>query len=1239
MSFKRFATFNAIILAILLISSFSAQAQEPSAAQATVHAAGIVQVSAGIPVPGASVRLVHTATGQAWVSWTDENGKFDIPGLPPGKYRVEVDQLGFQTATVETEFNPQPAAPATGSAAQPAPFVVRMRVAALAAPVAQAPAQPPTGAPPTPAAGTPPANGEPAKPSASGTAPNSGTPATATADKNAPAQPPAGAKPGQPPAGNRPGANGQPPTGFRQTNVGGQQSGLTPTEVTPPNTGDFGALGDAASSDAILAQGTVGRGATAGADMFMVMAGMAGMGGLAGFGPGMEGMGGMPGQGGPPPGMGGATGQGGPGAPGGGLPGGMGNIMIFNGGPGGAGGGQPANRGGQQGGRGGQGGQQGGNQGGQGQGGRQQNAQQGPQRQQFGEGAGGLYGLQRILRQQANRVRFSVFERYGNSIFNARPYSLTQTNPPKISSYNSAFGATLGGPLIIPKVYNGRDKTFFFISYTGGRSRNPVDSFATVPTDPERGGDFTDRGLLLYDPASSSSGPRTLFGSVIPTGRISSVALGLLPFIPHANLPGLVQNFHFQTRIPTATDSFNVRLIHTISQKFNAQVIYSISQSRSHSFASFPTLEGNSDTRGQSLTLGLTQTYSRRFINDTRVIWSRNRSNSLNNFAFNNDIAGNLGVTGISADPINFGVPQVSWTNFTGLNDPVPALRRNQSMRTLDNISWILPKHTFRFGGELRRIQTNTISDPTPRGLFSFTGLASAGLDPFGKPITGTGNDLADFLLGLPQSTSIRFGSSSTYFRSWGIVAYAQDDWKVHPRFTLSYGLRWEALTPPSELKNHIADLVVDPTFTQVATVTPGQTNPFDGTVLPSSLVHGNYKSFMPRFGIAWRPKIKGLDQKHSTVIRAGYSMFYNLSIYNQLATSLANQPPWAQAQTQQTSATQILTFQNGFPAVPLTTAKNTIAVDPFYRPGYAEIWNFGIEQQITTQWSLNLTYTGTKGNHLDLQRAPNRLAPGLVQSPTIVNALGFTYDTSAASSIYNALQVHLQRRFNRGLLIQGTYTFAKSIDNASSIGGGAPVVVQDDLNPQLDRGLSAFDIRHQLRVNYMYEFPFGERKRWARKGWQEHVFGTWSVNGNTSWQTGSPYTARVQGFVADNSGAGNSFSERADQVGDPNTGLGLPLNFFNTAAFGQPPLGRFGDAARGTITGPGAVTVNFGLSKGMRFGKDGQRRADFRWEVNNLLNHPNFGGLSTVINSSTYGRVLGVQGMRTMGFQLRVNF
>ncbi len=1234
MAFRQSAFFAMILFALIFFCCMTAEAQEASPAPPQVRAIGVVQVAPGAPIPGATVRLVHTATGQAWVTWTDENGKFDLPSVPAGKYRIEVEQLGFQNATVETEFNPpatEPAAPAA-NAKPPAAFAVTLRVAPLAAPAAETPAQPsenksalPAGNPPT------------------GAAANPGAPNTA-ANKNAQVSPagaaqpaPAGAKPGQPGApgqraANPGGPNGQRPGGFQQVNINGQ-NGLSTNEVAPPAGSDFGgALGEAASADAVLAQGTVGRGSTAGMDMF-AMIGM-----MGGFGPGE--MGGQPSGSNPFGGNNPGMGPGGPGAPGG-MPGGIGNIVIMGGGmpgggpPGGGRGGQPGGggRGGQQ--QGGRGGQAGGRGGQEGQGGRGGQ----PQRQQFGEGAGGLYGLQRVLRQQLNRVHFSFFDRYGNSVFDARPYSLTQANPPKIGTYRTNWGASLGGPLVIPKVYNGKDKTFFFLNYSGMRSRTPVDSFSTVPTDAERGGDFGDRNLQLFDPASNSTGSRTAFGSSIPTGRISSVAQGLLQFIPEPNLPGLVQNFHFQTRVPGATDAFSIRVLHTISPKLNARVIYSFSESRSHGFSNFPQLESNSDGRGQNVQLGLTQNWSPRFINDTSINWSRNRSNSLNNFAFLNDIAGNLGISGISTAPIDFGLPQVSLTNFTGLNDPVPALRRNQSTRTMDNVTWIRPKHTFRFGAEIRRNQTNTITDPTPRGLFSFTGLQTAQLDATGKPIAGTGSDFADFLLGLPQSTSIRFGGSNTYFRNWWIIGFVNDDWRIHPRFTLTYGLRWEGFTPPNELQDHIANLIANSDFTQVATVTPGQTSPFDGSVQPNSLVHGNYKSFAPRLAIAWRPKLKFLDQKHSLVVRAGYGMFYNLSIYNSLATSMANQPPFAQAQTQQTSAAQILTFQDGFPPAPPSVARNTIAVDPFYRPGYAEIWNLSLEQQLSTTVTLDLTYTGTKGNHLDEQRAPNRLAPGLVQPPTVINALGFTYNTSGASSIYHALQARLQRRFNKGLMLQGTYTYSKSIDNASSIGGGGAVVIQDELHPELDRGLSSFDIRHQISAIYSYELPFGERKKWAHSKLASAIFGSWTVNGNTAWRTGSPYTPTVQGFTADNSGAGNSFSERADQVGNPNVGPGLPLLFFNTAAFVQPPTGRFGNAARGTITGPGSVTLNLGLGKGIRFGKDNSRRIDFRWDCTNLLNHPNFSRLSTVINSSTYGRVLDTGGMRTMNFQIRVNF
>jgi hypothetical protein len=1203
-----------IILSLLLLLGATARAQDAPADQPTVHAAGVVHLAGGTPVPGATVRLLHIASGHAWVSWTDENGKFDLPGLPAGKYHIEVEQLGFDTMTVETEFNSQPEPKPDAKPATPAPFEITVHIAPL---VAAAPAQPAanSGQPPAPNSGEP----KPAAPGGAATNPN---PAANTGTT----------KPGQPPNGGRTGPNGQRqgqanPNGFRRVDVNGPGAG-TPSEGTA-NAGaaDDTGLGEASSSDALLLSGTVGRGDTAGNNMFAIFGG----GGPGGGQPGMQnpfgGQNGDASGGQNPFGPGGAGGGNlpgmGPGGPGGGGPGGGGP----GGGRGGAGGGPGGGRGGPDGKK---------------PGGQNQNGQNGPRgRQQFGQGAGGLYGAQRVQRQQVNRVRFSFYDRYGNSIFNARPYSLTQANPPKDSYYNTAYGASLGGPLYIPKIYNGKDKTFFFFNYNGARARNPVDTFDTVPTQAERSGDFCATGAQLFNPFSVSGGQRASLGCQIPSNLLSTpsaqAAAGLLQFVPQPNLPGTVLNFHLQTVTPSASDGFNMMVIHRISAKFNLNVRYSFTESRSHSISAFPQLEGNSDSRGQNVQITFGQNYSKSLINSSQIIWSRTRTNGLNNFSFVDNVAGNLGITGIAPSPVDFGIPQISLTNFTGLSLGAPSLTRNQTMRSLDNVTWILTKHTMRFGAELRRLQFNTNSDPTPNGLFSFTGLQTAQLNPTtGAPVTGTGSDLADFLIGLPQSTSIRFGSTANYLRSWQIIGYAQDDWKIHPHFTLLYGIRYEAYTPPVELQGHLADLVTSPDFTQVAVVTPGVTNPFTGQTVPQSLVRGNFKNFSPRLGFAWRPKLPWTDQKHPLVIRAGYSIFYNLSIYTQLARSMLNQPPFATAQTLQTSPSQQLTLINGFPPAPPSTATNTLAIDPAYRPGYAEIWNLSLEQQLTTSMFMELTYTGTKGNHLDMQLAPNNLPPGTV-SNTILR--GYTFDTDGASSIFHGLQVRLQRRMTKGLMLQGLYTYSKSIDNASSIGGGAAVVVQDFQRPDLDRGLSSFDMRHQFSGQGTYELPFGERKRWARGGWKEAMFGNWNINSSLTYHTGIPYTARIQGFAADNSGAGNSFSVRADQVGNPNTGLGQPLNFFNTAAFVAPPAGQFGDAARGTITGPSAFVVNLGTTKQIRIGKENQKRVDFSWNVSNLFNEVNLTGLSTVVNSTTYGRVIGAAGMRTMTAQIRVNF
>ena len=1215
-----------LILLLFALGPFrlNAQEQPPAPAQAETapssRATGVVRTSTGVPVPGANLRLVETATGRAWVSWTDENGRFDLPGLPPGHYRIEVSQLGFENATQEFDLGSAPSA-----------INVILKVASLAAieaaaaadqspaqapAAAEAPANPPAQAPAAGAPNTPPAGPEGGR-RGFGRRQFPGGVGQPGAGQNGAAE--QGAPGG---GGGAPGAGGQGFAGrrgaFQQVPLNNQAGEQGPEEDTGQQAegaaaNDAGPLGQAAAADAVLMNGTVGRG-----DQNAGFAGGFPQGGIALQGPGDTGQYGFGGNGGGFRGGAPAAQPGGAAAPGlaGGGPGRPGG---FGGGPGGPviafrpqGGGRP------------------------GPGGRGTPPQ----------GVAALYGMQRVIRQRINRVRASFYDEYSNSVLNARPYSLTQPNAPKIPTWSDRIGGNLGGPLVLPHIYDGHDKTFFFVNFDGNWARNAVDQFSTVPTAAERSGNFCDQNpqLQLNIP---NVGP---VGCQLPSSKLNLAALGLLQFIPQATLPGVVENFHLQTQVPTQQDRLNVRVLHSISQKLNARVIYGFSQSTNHAFQSFPDFESDIATRGQSVTVGLTQNLSRTWINDSQLIFSRNRVQTLDNFAFIDPVSQQLGITGVSGAPIDYGPPQLSFNNFTRAAPAVPSLVRNQTYRFVDAVTYMLPRHTVTFGAELRRIENNTNSDQTPEGLFTFTGLVS-------------GSDFADFLLGLPTTTNERFGTPSSYFRSWGTAGYASDDWRARPDFTLQFGVRYEFFTAPTELYGHLSNLDFDPATSQVALICPpsptpapnclpAQNAPFSGA-LPASLIRPRDNNWAPRVGIAWRPPIKSLQAKHSMVVRAGFGMFYNESIYSQLLSELANQPPWSTSQLRTsslvsvggvTTPTDVLTLQNGFPqtVTARNTIQNTYAVNPNYKTGYAQIWNVSVETNIASNTALVLTYTGTKGSNLDLLYAPNRTIPGSLSATSpIANAGDFIYDTSGANSIYNSLQVRLQKRLSHGIMINGTYTFAKSIDDASSIGGGTPIVVQDSNNLAAEYGLSSFDIRHQARINYLYELPFGQGHRFAQKGVTGAFFGNWRFSGNIGAQTGTPYTAEVMGTSAANTGSGGVFATRAGEICDPNlpAGARAPLHFFDTSCFVVPAAGELGNAARNTIIGPGMFTWNAQIAKTFPLGKDQQHRLDFRWEITNLTNTPNLTGLSTLVNSLTFGQVVGAGAMRAMNVVTRFTF
>jgi hypothetical protein len=1214
-----------VALAVVWGNPLAAQ-QTPDVGAATeLHLSGVVRAADGTPIPGSTLRVIQTASGKAWVSWTDESGKFEVPGLSSGHYRVEVSQLGFAPASREIDLGQNSGAP----------LELKLDVGTLAAITAPPATAAPEKSAAASASAAPPSSNDIAKSSPSSAAPaNPAQPSTGTATaRNGGSAAPGGRY------GGRNGQQGGP--GGRRTfqQVGLNGNGQDPNN--PEGTGDDqqsvnaagGQLGQAASADAVQMIGTVAMGQT------QSQMGGAGFGDVTAVGLDASGAPGIPGQ--TVPGS----------SPAGGGPGGGGF-----GGPGGGGFGGPG--GGGFGGRGGGGG------------GRGQGMRGGPRGGP--QGIESLMGVQRLMRQRVNRVHYSFYDTFGDAALNARPYSLTEANPPKISGWTESAGFNIGGPLKIPHVYDGTDKTFFYINFGGTWSRSPVDSFAIVPTAAERMGDFSSVNgspvVQIYNPSSNFTGPRTLMpnagcaqdaanspGTCIPQNLISQQSLALLNYIPLPNVPcnsdGTcpTQNYHLQTNIPALSQRLSVRITHQISSKLSLAVNYSLNNGTSHSLSSFPGIEGNTFTRGQAVTVSLTQNLTKTFIHTSQLYFSRSRSLGLNEFSSLTDISAQLGISGISTSPFDYGLPSIGFTDFTGLSNPNPSLSRSQTYRFVDSIRWIKSKHTVTAGGEVRKMDINRDTDPAPNGQFTFTGLLTSQLTATGTPVSsptgcGTvalpciGSDFADFLLGYPANTKVQFGDTSTYFRNWGFVGYASDDWHMVPKFTLTYGIRYEAFTPPTEINGHIANLTVSPDFSTVQCVTPVATGDcIAGT--NASLFHGHYNNWAPRIGIAWQPPGKWFAGQHQLTFRAGFSMFYVESYLNTLSSEMANQPPFAVANTQTTltGTTTPLTLQNGLTGALPSTVTNTVAVNPNYQVPYAMVWNSSIEYNLLRNTFMEVMYTGTRGVHLDELLGFSLANSG--QTGTAKNAAGFTYDTTGAFSNLNAVQVRLQKRMTHGLMFMARYTYSKSLDDASTIGGGGQTVLQNNADPRGDYGLSSFNMAHQFLGNFTYQLPFGDRQRFATKGWKKDIFGAWRVNSTFTAHSGTPYTVRIFSTNPACQNVPGVNSERADQTGASAISNRTVQEWFNTAAFSVPTAGCFGDAPRNSVIGPGAFTINSGLSKTIQFGRDGLRRLDFTWNASNLLNHVNYAGLSTVFGSSTFGQITGAGAMRSMTFTTRVNF
>jgi hypothetical protein len=883
-----------------------------------------------------------------------------------------------------------------------------------------------------------------------------------------------------------------------------------------------------------------------------------------------------------------------------------------------------------------------------------------------GGGPGGMGGggpmIMRLPRNlNINQPHGMLYASDDSGALDAKSYSLTGLATPKASYNVPRFGAFLGGPLNIPKIFNGGNKTFFFAGWNGNRGSTPYDAFSTVPTLAERSGDFSaatyknGSPVQIFNPKTGQQFQSNGQLNVIDPSLISPSAQALLAFIPLPNLNNPTQNFHYVTSGSSSSDSVNFRLIHNFGsgglpfmnfgggggsggrKRAQNNINFGMNWTRSSTTLvnPFPSLAGGNSLQGLNASAGWV--YGRgRATNNFRVNYNHNHVATTNLFSNVQNVAGDAGIGGVSTNPFDFGLPGISFTSFAGLTDPVPRRELDQTFTFSDTLSWSRGKHNWRFGGDYRRILQSFRSAKNAEGSFVFTGFATSQVSS-GAPVANTGYDFADFLLGLPQQTSLQSGTNSYDFRANAFDAYAQDDFRFRPNLSFNLGLRYEYNGPYTEANNQIANLNVASGFTGAQLLVPA------GAVLPSgfsgavpsstrSLVNPDRNNFAPRIGIAWKPM-------KQTVVRAGYGINYNLAQYGAIIQNFAFQPPFAVTSTNISSLANPLTLQSGFPAVGAGVTNN-FAVDPNYRLGYVQIWNLDIQRQLPAGLVMNLDYNGSKGTRLDVERAI-----------TIAGVQPFIYESSAANSVFHSGSIRLRKRMAHGIAVSATYAYSKSIDDASSIGGGGTVVSQNPFDIAADRGLSSFDQRHKFTGNWIYELPFGENHRLLQRGALSHVLDNWQWSGDFTIGSGFYFSPRVLGNSVDIN-RGVSGSLRANVTGAP-VSLSSPstLEWFNTAAFcssgsstpgsgstcANPSGSSFGDAGRDIIEGPGQFTFDMNLSKTITVKES--RALELRIQAANVFNTAHFTGLNTIVNSLTYGEVTSVGNMRRITLLARFRF
>ncbi|WP_263357971.1 TonB-dependent receptor [Acidicapsa ligni] len=825
-----------------------------------------------------------------------------------------------------------------------------------------------------------------------------------------------------------------------------------------------------------------------------------------------------------------------------------------------------------------------------------------------------------------------------SSALDARPFSLSGLDTPK-ANYTQVTGvATFGGPIRIPHFfYHGPN---FFMVYQWMRNRTDTTQSALVPDVAERGGDFSHaldpqgQPLQIFNPLTGLP----FENNEVP---ISPQAQALLDLYPLPNVTENSGNSIYNYQVPvlgnTHQDVLQTRLDKGIGRRDQLFGSFAFTSNRANGNSIFHFLD-TTDTLGVDTNINWSHRLGHQMFLTSKYSFSRLRTLVRPYFANVENISGNANISGNSQDPRDWGPPSLNFSSgIASLTDAQSSFNRNETNSISSYVNWNHRNQYITAGGDFRRQQFNYLSQQNPRGSFAFTGAST---QTTVNGVTTGGSDFADFLLGIPDTSAIAFGNADKYFRESVYDAYATDDWRLKPEFSINAGVRWEYGAPITELFNRLVNLDITNGFAaEVPVLASSPTGLLTRQNYPTSLIRPDKLGVEPRIGISWRPLAGS-----SIVVRAGYGIYQDTSVYQATALALAQQAPLSKSLSVQNSPACPLTLAQGFNPCSKTT-QDTFAVDPNFRVGSAQTWQLSVQSDLPFSLQLTATYLGIKGTHGVQEFLPNTYPIGAA-NPCTSCPVGFTYRASNGSSSREAGMLQLRRRLRSGFTASLQYTYSKSIDDDSVLGGQGPVaasstsssqpsatIAQNWLDLRAERSLSTFDQRHLLNAQIQYTTGMGMRGGTLLDGWRGTLFKQWTLLTNIATGTGLPQTPVYFGTVP---GTGVTGTIRPDLTGvsvhDAPSGL-----FLNPAAYTTPQTGQWGTAGRDSITGPNVFTLNTSMARAFRV----RNRYDLDFQIvsTNLLNHVTYTNWYTTINSSEFGLPAAANQMRSLQSTLRLRF